>query len=88
MTKTIWLLGIACFVLGACAPANITAVNWKSGIPGGNAQTRCEQVDLRSKAEMDNVFSKYDSWKLVYISEYTTGNRLGTDAAVCFQRAK
>jgi hypothetical protein len=88
MTRTILLVSIACVVLGACAPANIAAVNWNSGVTGTNAQTRCEQVDMRSKSEMDTLFSKYDGWKLVYISEYTTGNKLGTDAAICFQRAK
>jgi len=43
---------------------------------------------MRNQSEMDRVFSKYDGWKLVYISEYTTANRFGTDAAVCFERAK
>ncbi len=88
MTRTILLVSFAFFVLVGCAPANITAVNWKSGVSGGNAQTRCEQIDLRSTSEMESAFSKYDGWKLVYISEYTTGYRLGTNAAICFQRAK
>ena len=43
---------------------------------------------MRSNSDMEKVFSKYDGWKLLYISEYTTGNRIGTDAAVCFERAK
>jgi hypothetical protein len=43
---------------------------------------------MRSKSDMDSILSKYDGWKLVYISEYTTGHKLGTDAAVCFERAK
>ena len=43
---------------------------------------------MRSKSEMDSVFAKYDGWKLVYISEYTTGHKIGTDAAIRFERAK
>ncbi len=37
---------------------------------------------------MDSIFPKYDGWKLVYISEYTTNHKIGTDAAVCFERVK
>jgi hypothetical protein len=43
---------------------------------------------MRDNSEMQKVFSKYDGWKLVYISEYTTQNKTGTDAAVCFELAK
>ena len=82
------LVFLSCVLLAGCAPANITSAKWDSGVSGGNVQVRCEQVDMRKKSEMDSIFPKYDGWKLLYISEYTTGNRLGTDAAVCFERAK
>jgi hypothetical protein len=75
-------------LLASCAPANIIASKWDSGVSGAGLQTRCEQVDMRSKSEMDSILAKYDGWKLIYISEYTTGNKIGTDAAVCFERAK
>ena len=89
MTQHLSMLAIlVCVLLVGCAPANIIATKWESGISGSNAQVRCEQVDMRSKSDMDKVFPKYDGWKLVYISEYTTGHRIGTDAAVCFERAK
>ncbi len=88
MKKIPTLVSLVCLSLAGCAPANITAVKWDSGVNGANVQTRCEQVDMRKKSEMEKVFSKYDGWKLVYISEYTTGNIVGTDAAVCFERAK
>ena len=78
----------ACISLAGCAPANIVASKWDSGISGANAQTRCEQVDMRNKKGMESAFTKYDGWKLIYISEYTTPHILGTDAAVCFERAK
>ena len=70
-----------------CAPANIVATKWDSGPNGTAGQTRCEEVDMRSNSEMQKLFSKYDGWKLVCLSEYTTPNRVGTDAAVCFERA-
>lgn len=83
------VLAVVCLLLATgCAPANIVASKWESGVSGTNAQTRCEQVDMRSKSEMESAFTKYDGWKLVYISEYTTANIIGTDAAVCFERAK
>jgi len=79
---------LACVLLVGCAPANITSAKWDSGVSGGSAQTRCEQVDMRKKSEMESVFQKYDGWKLIYISEYTTAHRIGTDGAVCFERTK
>ncbi len=75
-------------ILAGCQPANVTSVKWDTTVTAANAQTRCEQVDMRDAASMGSLFSKYDGWKLVYISEYTTGNKIGTDAAVCFERAK
>jgi hypothetical protein len=88
MRKISIIVILACVILASCAPANIVASKWDSGVSGVNAQTRCEQVDMRDKSEMDSILAKYDGWKLIYISEYTTGNRIGTDAAVCFERAK
>jgi len=75
-------------IIAGCQPANVTAVKWDTTVTAANAQTRCEQVDMRDKLAMDSFFSKYDGWKLVYISEYTTGNKIGTDAAGCFERSK
>lgn len=79
---------LASMMLAACQPANITAVKWDTGEKGANVMTRCERVDMRDRSEMDQAFSKYDGWKLIYVSEYTTGNKSGTDAAVCFERVK
>ena len=88
MKKTAFLLLIACTLFFGCAPANITAVKWDAGINGNNTETRCERVDMRDVNEMAKAFPKYDGWKLIYLSEYTTPNKVGTDAAVCFQRSK
>jgi hypothetical protein len=86
MKKAIMVLIVLGVLLVGCQPANITSAKWDSGI-SGNTQVRCEQVDMRKNNEMANVFAKYDGWKLVYISEYTTGNRIGTDGAACFEKA-
>ncbi len=43
---------------------------------------------MRDNAEMAKLFPKYDGWKMVYVSEYTTDHKVGTSASVCFERAK
>ena len=88
MKKIHVLVLAACIGLAGCQPAHISMARWDSGTSGTNVETRCEQVDMRNKSEMSTLFPKYDGWKLIYISEYTTGNKLGTDAAVCFERPK
>ena len=88
MKKPLVLLTLASVAVVGCAPANIVASKWASGVTGANAQTRCEKLDMRDEAEMASMFPKYDGWKLIYISEYTTASRFGTQAAVCFERAK
>lgn len=82
------LILIVDMTVTGCAPANIVSSRWETGLNGANIETRCEEVDMRSNSDMNKVFAKYDGWKLIYISEYTTGNRIGTDAAVCFEHAK
>lgn len=88
MKKTSIFVAIACLSFAGCQPANVNSAKWDSGVNGPNIQTRCERVDMRDKSDMNALFQKYDGWKLIYISEYTTGNKLGTDAAVCFEHAK
>lgn len=88
MKKTFILLLFICAVLAGCAPANITASKWDSGLSGATVQTRCEEVDMRVNSDMENVFSKYDGWKLIYVSEFTTANRFGSVGTACFERMK
>jgi hypothetical protein len=88
MKKIQALALVTCIGLASCAPANIFSAKWDSDVSASDAQTRCEQVDMRNKAEMDAVFSKYDGWKLIYVSEYTTQHRIGTDGTACFEREK
>jgi len=35
---------------------------------------------------MEAALKKFDGWRVIYISEYTTGHKVGTDAAVCFEK--
>ena len=88
MIKLFILLAIGCVLIAGCEPAGITAVRWDSGLKSPNVQVRCERVDMRDQSEMNAAFAKYDGWKLIYISEYTTGHKVGTDAAVCFESPK
>lgn len=74
--------------LSACAPANISAVIRPSDRENASMETRCEKLDMRDSEEMKSVFAKYDGWRMIYASEYTTGNRIGTQGAVCFERPK
>ena len=78
---------LACVIFTGCSGANITAVKW-TGLSGPNVKTRCRVVNMRDDSEMNKVFSKYDGWKLVYISEFTTNHRIGTDGVACFERLK
>ena len=41
---------------------------------------------MREPSEMKPVFAKYDGWRMVYISEYTTGHKFGTSGVICFER--
>lgn len=85
MKKIITLVLFATVVLAGCSAASIEATKWDTGV-GLNAMTRCEHLDMRDSAGMDAAFKKYDGWKLIYVSEYTTDHKVGTDAAVCFER--
>ncbi|MGP3791302.1 hypothetical protein [Pseudomonas sp. B392_1p] len=87
MKQQLLVIALASVALAGCAPANISSVQWDTGI-GANAQTRCAEVDMRSKKEMDKVFAQFDGWKLAYMSEYTTANRFGTSGVACFERAQ
>jgi hypothetical protein len=71
-----------------CQPAIISSALRASDRENASMETRCEPTDMRSESEMKQVFSKYDGWRMVYISEYTTGNRFGTVGVICFERPK
>jgi hypothetical protein len=68
-----------------CAPANIQS-QLRGSSDNSNMMTRCVEVDARSNSELEEVMAKYDGWRLIYVSEYTTGNKIGTSASVCFEK--
>jgi isoaspartyl peptidase/L-asparaginase-like protein (Ntn-hydrolase superfamily) len=87
--KGIFALMVASMVMASgCAPANIASVMRGSDSSNQYMETRCVATDMRDKADMDRAFAQYDGWRMVYLSEYTTGNRFGTVGAVCFERPK
>ena len=71
--------------LTGCSPANISS-QLRGSSENSNMMTRCEEVDVRSNSELEELMSKYDGWRLIYVSEYTTGHKIGTSGAVCFER--
>ena len=83
--KVIFLVGVMVFVVG-CAPANITSQVRPSAEPGFAKITRC--VDFRTGNEQitDTILQKYDGWRMVYVSEYTTGNKVTTSMVMCFEK--
>jgi hypothetical protein len=75
------------FSFSGCAPANI-ASQIRDNSDNTNMMTRCVEVDMRSQSEMDEAFAKFDGWRVIYISEYTTGNKIGTSGSICFEKSK
>ncbi|BFU77209.1 hypothetical protein ALC152_04240 [Arcobacter sp. 15-2] len=85
-TMSIGILGsIIALCFAGCQPANIQA-QMRVASDNSNMKTRCEEVDMRSNTEMQEVFSKYDGWRVFYISEYTTSNKIGTSGSICFEK--
>ena len=72
-------------IFTGCSPANISS-QLRGSEENSNMMTRCEEVDARSNSELEEVMSKYDGWRLIYVSEYTTGNKIGTSASICFEK--
>jgi hypothetical protein len=76
----------AIVALCGCAGANISTQMRESGEPGSSKMLRC--VDL-STGNFDNTnatLQKYDGWKLVYMSEYTTANKISAAVVMCFEK--
>lgn len=88
MKKTIFtsIFAMGTLVLfTGCDPANVQS-QMRTTVQNTNMMTRCEEVDLRSNSSMSKLFSRYDGWRVFYISEFTTSNRFGTSATVCFEK--
>lgn len=79
---------LATVSITGCQPAIISSAIRASDRENFSMETRCEELDMREKDDLLKTFSKYDGWRLIYISEYTTGHKFGTHAAACFERPK
>ncbi len=83
---TVCLLMLILFaLLAGCQPAIIQS-QLRQTDSNARMITRCEEVDFRQNGEMEALLKKYDGWRVIYISEYTTGHKFGTSAAVCFEK--
>lgn len=79
---------LALVVLMGCQPATISAMMRGSDANAPAMETRCVPCDMRDGHEMKNALSKFDGWRLIYLSEFTTANRIGTSGMACFERPK
>jgi len=48
--------------------------------------TRCVDFVTGNEEEVNAALKKYDGWKVVYASEYTTGNKATTSMVMCFEK--
>jgi len=87
MKKILFVMLLLGTVTG-CQPAVISTALRGSDHQNPSMETRCEPCDMREPTEMKAAFTKYDGWRMVYISEYTTGHKFGTSGVICFERPK
>jgi hypothetical protein len=85
--KVIIALGAAAMLYG-CAGANISSQVRESpaNSTSANMKLRCLDFNTGSSKSINAQLKQYDGWKMVYVSEYTTGNKTATDAVVCFEK--
>ena len=81
------LVAVSAVVFSGCSAANVHS-EMRLPSQNFNMETKCVEVDMRDDNQMNEIFKKFDGWRVFYISEYTTGNRVGTDGSVCFERPK
>ena len=81
------IIATSAVVFSGCSAANVSS-DMRAPVSNFDMETSCIEVDMRENNEMAEMFKKYDGWRVFYISEYTTGNRVGTDGSVCFERPR
>jgi hypothetical protein len=86
MKTKLALLSIAALpIISACAPANVSSNLRPPSSDNLAMMTRC--VDFSTgTSEVNKQLSQYDGWKVVYASEYTTGNKSTTSMVMCFEK--
>lgn len=83
--KKIITLGIVVLLTG-CAGANISSQARESGSEGSSMMMRCADLSTGNESKMNAELQKYDGWKMVYVSEYTTPNKTNSAAVMCFEK--
>ncbi|WP_094751639.1 hypothetical protein [Psychromonas sp. CD1] len=83
--KLILSMGVVLLLTG-CAAANISSQVRASGSEGSNLMTRCVSYTTGDDEDTNNLLEKYDGWKMIYVSEYTTSNKTNTAAIMCFEK--
>ncbi|MDP5252709.1 MULTISPECIES: hypothetical protein [unclassified Vibrio] len=83
--KSIISLGLV-ILLAGCSGANISSQVRESGVEGTNMMTRCVNYSTGSDSRTNSILEKYDGWKLIYVSEYTTDNKANSAAVMCFEK--
>lgn len=84
--KSVLISMLLLAMVTGCEPAIISSAIRSSDSMVPYMETRCEPLDMRDSAELKRVLSNYDGWRMVYVSEYTTGNRFGVAGVICLER--
>jgi hypothetical protein len=83
--KKVVTLGMVLLLTG-CAAANISSQVRESGSEGSSMMTRCVEFNTGNDSTTNSKLQQYDGWKMVYISEYTTPNKVDSAAVMCFEK--
>lgn len=83
--KKLATLGIVLLLTG-CAAANISSQVRESGSEGSSMMTRCVEFNTGDESRTNSKLEQYDGWKMVYVSEYTTPNKVASAAVMCFEK--
>ncbi|WP_294964413.1 hypothetical protein [Sulfurimonas sp.] len=77
---------VAAISIAGCSGANVHAQ--MRVVDSFDMETKCVELDMRDQSEMDEVLKTMAGWRVFYISEYTTDNKIGTDGSMCFERKR
>jgi hypothetical protein len=86
MKTSIWITLVSFLSIAGCAPANISSHLRAPTDAETSMQTRCVDFITGKDLEVNSELSQYDGWKIVYASEYTTGNKTTTSMVICFEK--
>jgi hypothetical protein len=85
LIKVLIAISLAIIITG-CAPANITSHVRPSAEPGFEKITRCVDFKTGNEEKISKILQEYDGMRMVYVSEYTTGNKATTSMVMCFEK--